>query len=168
MSLQWVDQCKITADARRRIRSHVMKGKNAGRPRPERKPLKSDRGGKRQLSHGSHTISDSESRTSHQALLRYYTKPGTEQLFWNDLCLASFAEIPSSESVRFIHQCKRMNYKVRGPNPSNSPIRVRCDRICVSLCILLAVGHNGVHLVLLHSHRYCMWVLPAPAIQEKN
>jgi hypothetical protein len=111
MALQFINQGNMSTAERRLIRSHVMKGKNAGRPRPCQKR---DR----------HIVPI-------RRVLRYQEPPGCEknsvapakhhnckdalclchkQLLWDDLALISFPKQLETESRNLIHQCTVTQY----------------------------------------------------------
>lgn len=92
VALQFIDQSAagISTSERRIIRSHVMKGKNGGRPRQSTRK---------------------QTTTIH--VRRVLTTPGlpglgslrSRQLFWNDLCLTLFPQQLDSESTKLMHRC---------------------------------------------------------------
>ncbi|KAK2591971.1 hypothetical protein QQS21_010343 [Conoideocrella luteorostrata] len=89
MVLQFINQTatEIGKSERRIIRSHVMMGKNAGRPR---------RSTKKQFHTKSH--------------LKPSLVPASgclmpSKLLWNDLCLTSFPQKLDSESTKLMHRC---------------------------------------------------------------
>ena len=95
LTLQFIDQGAIgtgpsKAD-RRIIRSHVMRGKNTGRPRPSTRKQTSIVHVKRVLAFP-------------RILGSGYLTPG-RQLLWNDLCLTSFPQQLDSESTKLMHRC---------------------------------------------------------------
>jgi len=95
MTLQFIHQgvlgiCPSESD-RRIIRSHVMRGKNAGRPR--------------QSTRKQTTIVRVKRIPAFPRILGSgYSKPG-RQLLWNDLCLTSFPQQLDSESIKLMHRC---------------------------------------------------------------
>ena len=95
MTLQFIDQGAIgigpSEPNRRIIRSHVMRGKNAGRPRQSTRKQTPIVHAKRVL------ISPGIPGPG-------YSKPG-RQLLWNDLCLTSFPQQLDSESTKLMHRC---------------------------------------------------------------
>ena len=95
MTLQFINQGAIgigpSESDRRIIRSHVMRGKNAGRPRQSTRKQTTNLHVKRLL-------------TSTRILGPAYSKPG-RQLLWNDLCLTSFPQQLDSESIKLMHRC---------------------------------------------------------------
>ena len=95
MTLQFIDQGAIgigpSESDRRIIRSHVMRGKNAGRPRPSTRKQTT-------IVHGKRV------RTAPGILGSGYSKLG-RQLLWNDLCLTSFPQQLDSESTKLMHRC---------------------------------------------------------------
>ncbi len=95
MTLQFINQGVVgTAPSesdRRIIRSHVMRGKNAGRPRQSRRKQATIVHVKRVL-------------TSTGIVGPAYSKAG-RQLLWNDLCLTSFPQQLDSESTKLMHRC---------------------------------------------------------------
>ena len=95
MTLQFIDHgtrgIGPSESDRRIIRSHVMRGKNVGRPRQSRKNQKTIVHVKRVLD-------------SPRVLGSEYSRPG-RQLLWNDLCLTSFPQQLDSESTKLLHRC---------------------------------------------------------------
>ncbi len=95
MTLQFIDQGAIgigpSESDRRIIRSHVMRGKNAGRPRQSTRKQTTIVHVKRVLAFP-------------RILGSGYSKPG-RQLLWNDLCLTSFPQQLDSESTKLMHRC---------------------------------------------------------------
>ena len=95
MTLQFIDQSAIgiapSRSDRRIIRSHVMRGKNAGRPRQSTRKQTT-------IVHVKHVL------TSPGILGSGYARPG-RQVLWNDLCLTSFPQQLDSESTKLIHRC---------------------------------------------------------------
>ncbi|KAI1374524.1 hypothetical protein F4677DRAFT_425311 [Hypoxylon crocopeplum] len=91
MALQFIDQGAkgIGSSERRIIRSHVMKGKNAGRPRKSTRKQTSIVHVKRVL-------------TSTGIPGSGYSNP--QQLLWNDLSLITFHEQLDSESTKLMHR----------------------------------------------------------------
>ena len=95
MTLQFINQGAIgtgpSESDRRIIRSHVMRGKNAGRLRQStRKQITT-----------AHVQPIQNSTGTPEAA---YSKPG-RQLLWNDLCLTSFPQQLDSESIKLMHRC---------------------------------------------------------------
>lgn len=95
MTLQFIDQSAIgrgpSKSDRRIIRSHVMKGKNANKPRRSTKRATA-------ITHvGRLPTFPHRSRSG-------YLKIG-RQLFWNDLCLTIFPQQLDSESTKLMHRC---------------------------------------------------------------
>ena len=90
MAIQFIEQgsAGIGTSERRIIRSHVMRGKNAGRSRPS-----------------------TRKQTKIVHVKRLLTPPGTpaskcpRPLLWNDLCLTSFPQQLDSEATKLIHRC---------------------------------------------------------------
>ena len=107
MTLQFIDQGTIgigpSESDRRIIRSHVMRGKNAGRPRQSTRKQTTIVHVKRVLAFP-------------RILGSGYSKPG-RQLLWNDLCLTSFPQQLDSESTKLMHRCM---YSVLFLNPSTN------------------------------------------------
>lgn len=96
MALQFIDEGPIgigpSKSDRRIIRSHVMKGKNAGRPRPSMR---------RQMASG-HV---KRTLPTLRMLGPGYQNPGRQPL-WHDLCLTSFPQELDPESIRLMHRCR--------------------------------------------------------------
>lgn len=98
MGLQFIDQkgapgADVTSAERRLIRSHVMKGKNAGRPRRSTKrqadllcPVR------RVLTWSVPSV-----------VVAPAARPG--RLLWSDLSLTSFPQQLDSESTKLMHRC---------------------------------------------------------------
>ena len=118
MTLQFIDQGAIgigpSESDRRIIRSHVMRGKNAGRPRPSRRKQTTT------------IIHVKPALTSPSIPGSANSEPG-RPLLWNDLCLTSFPQQLDSESTKLMHRCM---YAVLPFNPSTTSF--------VSAYILLA------------------------------
>lgn len=98
MTLQFIDQGAIgigpSGSDRRIIRSHVMRGKNAGRPRQSTRKQTTNFHVKRVL-------------TVPRILGSGYSIPGLgRKLLWNDLCLTSFPQQLDSESTKLMHRCQ--------------------------------------------------------------
>ncbi len=95
MTLQFIHQGAIgigpSESDRRIIRSHVMRGKNAGRPRQSTRRHTTIGHGKRVQ------ISPRIPGPEYSKLRR--------QLLWNDLCLTSFPQQLDSESTKLMHRC---------------------------------------------------------------
>lgn len=98
MALQFIDQkgspgAGISSAERRLIRSHVMKGKNAGRPR--------------------RSMRRSTSVLYPVRRVLTWSAPGVAgtpaarpvQLLWSDLSLTSFPQQLDSESTKLMHRC---------------------------------------------------------------
>ncbi|KAK1957515.1 hypothetical protein LY78DRAFT_663549 [Colletotrichum sublineola] len=81
LSLVFVEQKStgITTSDRRAIRCHVMRGKNAGRPRPS-----------------------TRRRATNVPIKRQLMIP--RRVFWNDFCLTSFPQELDSDSTRLMHR----------------------------------------------------------------
>jgi hypothetical protein len=110
MRLQFVDQSSIGPEERRRIRSHVMKGKNAGRPRPTKKKLPSvNRAPGR-----SPETSTSEGSSSPEALMREECRHtlALTPLLYDDLALSSFPEQLGGKPRARLHQCKLVRLEI--------------------------------------------------------
>ncbi|OAK98702.1 hypothetical protein IQ06DRAFT_378573 [Phaeosphaeriaceae sp. SRC1lsM3a] len=94
MLLQFVNDTAIGPEERRLIRSHVMRGKNAGRPRPPRKPLVHR---KEELS-----ISRSDDKRQEVGEIKHILYP--HQPLWNELSLTSYPYYIGPEKERFVYQ----------------------------------------------------------------
>lgn len=107
MTLQFIDQGAIglgpSESDRRIIRSHVMRGKNAGRPRPSRRKQTT-------------LVHVKQALTSPCIPESAKSKPG-RRLLWNDLCLTSFPQQLDSESTKLMHRC---TYSIFTFNPSTT------------------------------------------------
>jgi hypothetical protein len=92
MELQFIQQgCPgISKSERRKIRSHVMRGKNAGRPRPSTKKQTG-------LVHINATRIRESARGGHYML--------PKSLLWSDLSLTSFPRQLDPESTKLMHRC---------------------------------------------------------------
>ena len=94
MALQFINQAAIgggPCDADRRIiRSHVMKGRNAGRPRRAKKKS---------------TILHVKRIPNFSHLSALQSSKAGRPLLWNDLCLTSFPQQLDSESTKLMHRC---------------------------------------------------------------
>lgn len=94
MALQFINQGAIgigPSDADRRIiRSHVMKGKNAGRPRRSKKQT---------------TTIHVKRIPNFSHLSEFASSKAGRPLLWNDLCLTSFPQQLDSESTQLMHRC---------------------------------------------------------------
>lgn len=88
---------------RRIIRSHVMRGKNAGRPRPSRRKQTT-------------IVHITSALTTPRVLELASFRPG-QRLLWNDLCLTSFPQQLDSESTKLMHRC---TYSTSAVNPSTA------------------------------------------------
>lgn len=103
MLLQFITDSGTGPNNRRAIRSHVMKGKNAGKPRPSRKPLihrcaQLPKGSlKRAPEH------DEPDEPDEHELLFHEHKITLDRLLWNELAIASFPEQVSPETTKFIY-----------------------------------------------------------------
>jgi hypothetical protein len=99
MLLQFIVEPTIGRKDRRLIRSHVMKGKNAGKPRPPRKALI-----KRATEPTTATVSGASCLRPSELLLLSYEHPLLlDRLLWNDLMIASFPECVSPETTKFVY-----------------------------------------------------------------
>lgn len=100
-------------EERRLIRSHVMKGKNAGRPRPTRKKQRTGTGTlptRRILTR--YSDPPPERSVSHYASCEAHDCRHAlelKQLFWDDLALTPFPQQLSPESRSLLQQCKSMS-----------------------------------------------------------
>lgn len=99
MFVQFVPGSNIGSKDRRLIRSHVMKGKNAGRPRTNRKPLI------HRSAQPSHSSSKTSTITKHEehALVQAGQQVLIERLLWNDLTIATFPEHVSPDVTKFVY-----------------------------------------------------------------
>jgi hypothetical protein len=103
MLLQFIADASIGPKERRLIRSHVMKGKNAGRPRPSKRKL------------GNASISQGDTRgfashMNHQAKAIDSEAPDynhmldLKRILWNDLTLTSFPLHVGPDSRKTIYR----------------------------------------------------------------
>ncbi|KAK1731502.1 uncharacterized protein BDZ83DRAFT_597727 [Colletotrichum acutatum] len=76
---------------RRALRSHVMRGKNAGRPRPS-----------------------TRKQTNNVPIKRQLKIP--RRVFWNDFCLTSFPQELDPDSTRLMHRCMAHPSPYRHPS----------------------------------------------------
>lgn len=107
MTFQFITS-DIGPDERRLIRSHVMKNKNTGRPRPSRR--KEGRAATRMITSPSADVrgnNDNIVKQPGEGLARSILY---DRLICNDL---AFAEIPrqSVESIELLRECKTANYR---------------------------------------------------------
>ncbi|KAH7085872.1 hypothetical protein BKA63DRAFT_598470 [Paraphoma chrysanthemicola] len=109
MLLHFVTDPSIGPKDRRLIRSHVMRGKNAGRPRPARTPLKHHN----VIPPVSDSVEAFKLEESQAIDLRHTLK--LDRLFWNELTIASFPEQVSAQTRRFVYQRMRMISKALYP-----------------------------------------------------
>jgi hypothetical protein len=98
MLLHFVNEPTIGPNDRRLIRSHVMRGKNAGRPRPARRPLKHQNFTPR----SSRVKEDAETEALQAIDLKHTLR--LDRLFWNELTIASFPAQVSPQTRRFVYQ----------------------------------------------------------------
>lgn len=91
MPLHFISQqgnAKAPSDLDRRvIRSHVMRGKNAGKARPAKR--------RRAEVHIRHVLPSTA----------FLIRRPRRQLFWNDLSLTTFPQELDAESTRLMHRC---------------------------------------------------------------
>jgi hypothetical protein len=108
-NIQFITETTIGPKERRLIRSHVMKGKNAGRPRPSRKSLRHVCTKHQYIRHPTLLTQD---QFEANALEVFYNERylGMKQLMWNDLTLTSFPHQLSPESRHLVYQCKQAIY----------------------------------------------------------
>jgi hypothetical protein len=95
MLLQFVSEPTIGPKERRLIRSHVMKGKNAGKPRPARSRLIH-----RSIEAPKCTAND----VSDECQLYAKHSLSLPRLFWNELSLASYPCHLGPETEKFVYQ----------------------------------------------------------------
>lgn len=121
MQLQFIDERAVGPKERRLIRSHVMRGRNAGRPRPSRRKQNDAVDVKRrprvlerqELEHHSASCVP----VDHTRNLRL------NRVFCNDLTPLPFPEQMDLKSQNLIHQCKNAAHKFFGCHKSsNNPI----------------------------------------------
>jgi hypothetical protein len=96
MLLQFISEPTIGARERRLIRSHVMKGKNAGKPRQP----------KAQLIHkgSAESTGSSEEDVSENLKMRAKHKSLLYQVYWNELSSTSYPCEIGPETERFVYQ----------------------------------------------------------------
>lgn len=114
MSLLFIDEKAVGPSERRLIRSHVMKGKNAGRPRPSTRRQKVTGLGKRYGQQNGHATAFL-GIPAHAALpgpdpLSEMASPavslGQLRLIWNDMSLIRFPDRMTSEATKGLHRCR--------------------------------------------------------------
>lgn len=105
MALQFITEGAIGPKERKLIRSHVMKGKNAGRPRPPRRTLRDVCTSSQDARHTTPPGYDHSKANELEALYSKQTLR-LNRILWNDLTLASFPLYASPESGRFVYQCE--------------------------------------------------------------
>ncbi|CAO2651712.1 Nn.00g042820.m01.CDS01 [Neocucurbitaria sp. VM-36] len=108
MHLQFITEPTIGAKERRLIRSHVMKGKNAGRPRPSRRTLHNTTSAVDQGARDAILPKVDQMNRGVPEVLYYKHNLGQKSILWNDLILPAFPEYVSTEQRKFIHQCLRI------------------------------------------------------------
>jgi hypothetical protein len=115
MTLQFIIQGSqgINKTERRKIRSHVMQGKNAGRPRPSTKRPTGSVHNKRSVTCRSAQVPD-----------KGFGDMILKTLLWNDLSLTSFPQQLDPESTKLMHRCEWW------PNlPSPSAVSLSVTRV---------------------------------------
>ncbi|KAH7095519.1 hypothetical protein FB567DRAFT_586834 [Paraphoma chrysanthemicola] len=115
MLLYFVTDPSIGPKDRRLIRSHVMRGKNAGRPRPARTPLKHQTF----IAPITDIIQDPKPEELQDLDLRHTLK--LDRLFWNELTIASFPEQISAQTRRFVYQHFHTLLAISSSFPSTLP-----------------------------------------------
>lgn len=102
MNFQFIDQGTIGPKERHRIRSHVMMGKNAGRPRPSRRKQTVA-----QVVPSLEPQARGARGTTNDALKAHEYKHALDlrPLLWDDLALTSFPEPLNVKSRSLLHQC---------------------------------------------------------------
>lgn len=106
MLLQFITEPKIGAKERRIIRSHVMKGKNAGRPRSSRRRLHNT-SASNQSSEQSMLPRVDQLSENYLEALDYKHNLDLKRILWNDLILPSFPEHMSPDHRNFIYKCAK-------------------------------------------------------------
>jgi hypothetical protein len=103
MQLQFIDHGSLGPVERKRIRSHVMKGKNAGRPRPSRK-----RQPVRQRVQCPDVHDTAPVHPEDWCEVQEYTRTlALKPLLWDDFALTSFPQPLSSRSRALLHKCRQ-------------------------------------------------------------
>jgi hypothetical protein len=123
MPLQFITEGAIGPKERKLIRSHVMKGKNAGKTRPARRTLLHSNGKSRQDDHQPTPLGYDHSKGNEPEALDCRQTLHMKRLFWNDLSLASFPQPVSPNLQNAIYKCEL--------KPDVLPVRVH--RAC---CLL--------------------------------
>lgn len=143
MILQFVPGSDIGSVDRRLIRSHVMKGKNAGKSRTPR----------RAMIHRSTQPCSSprEKLTAYDeyALLETAQHITVEHLLWNDLIIASFPEQVSPDVTTFAyHRMMHLNYI---PVPSSTNLLARnVDHIQSTIPTRVLSGCQSLAILMVH------------------
>lgn len=102
MLLHFISDPVVGTKERRLIRSHVMKGKNAGKTRPPRKSLKHRNLGL--------SVPDSNLKVEqHECEMTYVTCP--HQPLWNELSLSSYPYYIGPEKETFVYQSQSQIYR---------------------------------------------------------
>jgi hypothetical protein len=96
MLLQFISEPTISARERRLIRSHVMRGKNAGKSRqPKAQPIHKHRAG---------TTGRSTDDFSDELQLHTKHTLSIHRVYWNELSLTSYPCEISPDTERFVYQ----------------------------------------------------------------
>lgn len=102
MLLQFITASDIGPKERKLIRAHVMKGKNLGRPRRQRRGFRDT---KPVADHPGVIAAKAESLPVARDMNCGRTL-GLIRLFWHDLSLTSFPYPIHSDSRKFVYQCE--------------------------------------------------------------
>ncbi|KAF2690952.1 hypothetical protein K458DRAFT_326926 [Lentithecium fluviatile CBS 122367] len=113
-TLQFITETTIGPKERRIIRSHVMKGRNAGRSRPPRRSLRHTSRVQPEPKHLAPPEKDWLKANEIQALDYKHTLK-LKRMLWNDLSLASFPHHVSPASRHFVYQWLWITAKVLYP-----------------------------------------------------
>ena len=97
MLLQFITEPSIGPKDRRIIRSHVMKGKNAGKPRSAR------RASTHRCARSQATRSENCPETDELIELDLQHTLSLDRILWNELTLAAFPEHVNPETTKFVY-----------------------------------------------------------------
>jgi hypothetical protein len=101
MLFQFIADTSIGPKERRLIRSHVMKGKNAGRPRPSKRQPRKTSATQHEASAQAQT--GHQSKAVHSEALNYANTLDLKRILWNDIALTSFSLPMDPSSLKIIY-----------------------------------------------------------------
>jgi hypothetical protein len=110
MSFQFVDEALDVRQRQRLIRSHVMKGKLAGRTHPSRTMRAKTKAAMTRSVEKANRSNSAEGLFQHRVHETDRTF-GLSRLFWNDLSLVSFPVQLESTSRHLIYRCKNLKHR---------------------------------------------------------